>query len=676
MTPGPWFATAACPRVSGAGPTCPTWQRPVLCWTGQLNREGPRVVNDDPRDNASPPDSLAALLEKAAAMSRGTPGSQAPRDDRSPSVHRPPPPDPAAEAALAASLADIVHRVARQSRQENSAADEVAAVTRPVSSVAASLAVDDPGAASSPPSPSPSPSPSSVPSPWASASAPPSPERRAAATVIPPTGVPASAATTAAPKRKARPEPRPPPRARQAAVAAGLLGATALAWWAVAGWMMDPPVLPADQRIAAVPAQPPALPPALPAEPPSTGTVSGSMPGSAGESPADLVAPEPSLPPVAAPVPDAVPLPAAPAPPVPAASAGAAPPILSPAPAPAPMPPAMPAPQAEPLLAVAAAPAQAQRWAEVAGTLGVVSERDVGPEPGLLASWGSRVATGSGTPLAPITSDGWAESLQALHAQPRVSAVRYEALQAAGRSAPAGGWPALQVVAPLALDAVYFVVRTDSPLQYIHQIRGRAINIGPPQGSRALTAQTLYRRLFGGALPRSPLAALDQRSALARLGQDHTLDVVLAVGSSARAWLAGLSAEDAGAYRLLGLDERQASTRRAVQAFLPATVRAGSLGHFPLAETSTLGVMSFLVTARPHGEHAAAHDGAIAALAGAVCRTTHTRPPEVTVGWQRVPPDLEPEVGWPYSPAARRALAGCGRPGIPPALPAGSTPKT
>ncbi|MDB5759971.1 MAG: C4-dicarboxylate transporter substrate-binding protein, partial [Burkholderia sp.] len=59
----------------------------------------------------------------------------------------------------------------------------------------------------------------------------------------------------------------------------------------------------------------------------------------------------------------------------------------------------------------------------------------------------------------------------------------------------------LRVVLPLYNEEIYFVVRADSPLNYIHEIKDKKLSIGPVGSGTALSATTLYRLMFEQPLP-------------------------------------------------------------------------------------------------------------------------------------------------------------------------------
>ena len=60
----------------------------------------------------------------------------------------------------------------------------------------------------------------------------------------------------------------------------------------------------------------------------------------------------------------------------------------------------------------------------------------------------------------------------------------------------------LRVIVPLYNEEIYFVVREDSPLNYVHEIRNARINAGELGSGTALTTTTLYRLMFNEPIPR------------------------------------------------------------------------------------------------------------------------------------------------------------------------------
>lgn len=232
---------------------------------------------------------------------------------------------------------------------------------------------------------------------------------------------------------------------------------------------------------------------------------------------------------------------------------------------------------------------------------------------------------------------------------------RYDALQAGG-----GRW---QVVAPLHTEEVYVLVRADSPLRHLHQLRGRPINFGPADAPRARSGQALYRRLFGSAPPASAAMRLPRDAALAALlggagNRRGPLDAVLVIDAQPSAWLASLPPDISRQLRLLAFDAGHATGRRALQAYLPADVPALA----GAGTTHTLGMVSFLVVAdaAPPGLDRLAR--ALCARLPALQRDGHPK-------WREVRPALQLPVGLPAAAEAQAGLRDCAgaRPTVNPA---------
>lgn len=240
----------------------------------------------------------------------------------------------------------------------------------------------------------------------------------------------------------------------------------------------------------------------------------------------------------------------------------------------------------------------------------------------------------------------WPAGFTPVPGAPTFAVARYDALQAARRQPVA---EPLQVLAPLFVEPVYVVARADSPMTFIHDIEGAAINAGPAGSSQTLTAGAIYRRLFDKPLPDRRAAASGADAAIGQLLGASGVDVVVMAGLQPSAWFANLPPATANAVKLLKLDPKAPADQRALQAYLPTTLRAG-----PAAGTPSLAVMSFLVAAD-------AQNGA-AALAGvkALCAGLPALQQAGDPIWREVQPGLQLDAGWPASRAAQLAWRACG----------------
>ncbi|CAN5122097.1 hypothetical protein BH11PSE9_BH11PSE9_17640 [soil metagenome] len=264
---------------------------------------------------------------------------------------------------------------------------------------------------------------------------------------------------------------------------------------------------------------------------------------------------------------------------------------------------------------------------------------------------GARQPDGSATsPATPGAAAAWPAGFTPIPQRQGLALARYDALQAARQAMPSG---ALQVVAPLYTEEVLFVAHAGSPLVFIHDIRHARINVGPAQGARAVTAGAIYQRYFGSALPVASADARGAEAVLGALAQGKSIDVMVVAGPQAAGWWAGLPPETARGLKLLKIDRADPADRSALQAFLPATVRAGA-GE----ATPTLAVMTFLVAAGTPGA-----TSQIAPAVGSLCGALPALQRDGSPKWREFQPGLQLDTGWPNArAAAAAALRACATP--------------
>src|SRR6185369_6477318 len=136
-------------------------------------------------------------------------------------------------------------------------------------------------------------------------------------------------------------------------------------------------------------------------------------------------------------------------------------------------------------------------------------------------------------PLADIQLDalpsaGSAENVKRLRYEPgvKLALVQSDVYQAFLDQAAAGSSEArdmirpLRVILPLYNEEIQFIVRQDSPLNYVHEIKEAKINAGELGSGTALTTTTLYRLMFNGAIPQANASYLSNEDALVKLTTD------------------------------------------------------------------------------------------------------------------------------------------------------------
>ncbi|HEY0336994.1 MAG TPA: TAXI family TRAP transporter solute-binding subunit [Burkholderiales bacterium] len=241
---------------------------------------------------------------------------------------------------------------------------------------------------------------------------------------------------------------------------------------------------------------------------------------------------------------------------------------------------------------------------------------------------------------------------------PGLAVVRYESLQNLRtiKNPVEGGIDGLRVLMPLYTEEIYFIVRRDSPLTFIHQIHGARINVGSERSSRRWTVERLYGAMFETAVPAANMKFHRDEEAFKNLVSDRTVDVVVVVAAQPAKPLSTLGPHISRSIKLLKLDPQHAASRRAIDVYLPATVRAANYRAWVPEDTDTLATMAFLVST---GNAAADTAGSLEMFAQSLCRKLPLLRRDGHPKWREVQPGLEIDVGWAYSAVAKTALQTC-----------------
>jgi TRAP transporter TAXI family solute receptor len=215
----------------------------------------------------------------------------------------------------------------------------------------------------------------------------------------------------------------------------------------------------------------------------------------------------------------------------------------------------------------------------------------------------------------------------------------------------------LRVVLPLFTEEIHFVVRADSPLRFVDDIREARINLGERGSGSALTAAALYRLMFEAALPDARATHLNDEDALVSLVTDRSIDVVVIVGGQPLRLLEDMKPEARQHVKLLRYGDDQPSRDRVLRRYTVTTLRADSYPNLLTRDIDVLAVRTLLMS----GEDGTGPSrDAVARLAAAICRDVDRLRRHGHPKWREVDVRL-PELprGWSYHPAASRALALC-----------------
>jgi len=217
-----------------------------------------------------------------------------------------------------------------------------------------------------------------------------------------------------------------------------------------------------------------------------------------------------------------------------------------------------------------------------------------------LSKW---VAPQAGIDLDVIPSKGSAENVQRMRFEPgvKLALVQSDVYQAYLDMARAGNDDAgrtirpLRLIMPLYNEEIYFVVRNDSSMQTINEIKGKRISIGPIGSGTAQSATTLYRLMFGEPIPPQNAQALSNEDALAALIVGK-VDVAIIVAGQPAKLFTDMKPDLLRQIRFLRVDPNAPETARAKQTYFPATIHASSYPNWLKEDVPTWTVKAFLVT--------------------------------------------------------------------------------
>jgi TRAP transporter TAXI family solute receptor len=291
-----------------------------------------------------------------------------------------------------------------------------------------------------------------------------------------------------------------------------------------------------------------------------------------------------------------------------------------------------------------------------------------GPERGTyiqigqdLAKW---VADPIGMNLDVLASKGSAENVQRMRYEPGVkfALVQSDVYQAYLDMAKAGNADAGKIIQPLRLimplynEEIYFVVRADSPINYIHEIKDKNISVGLIGSGTAQSATTLYRLMFNEPIPEQNTQHYSNEDALAKLIV-RKLDVAIIVVGQPAKLFQDLNSDLLGQLKLLKLDPSVPETARAEQTYFPATIRTSSYPNWIKEDSPTLTVKAFLVT---YDYNLRGTVGAMTQFADSLCTHFDELQANGHPKWKQVKMELPPLTrGWKYYPPIEKRLRAC-----------------
>ncbi|HTT10623.1 MAG TPA: TAXI family TRAP transporter solute-binding subunit [Burkholderiaceae bacterium] len=275
------------------------------------------------------------------------------------------------------------------------------------------------------------------------------------------------------------------------------------------------------------------------------------------------------------------------------------------------------------------------------------------------------VAPAADIALEVLPSAGSAENVHRLRYEPGVkfALVQSDVYQAFINQGAAGNAEAAAIIKPLRLimplynEEIYFIARSDSPMNYVHEIRDAKINVGPLQSGTAMSATTIYRLMFNQPIPEEATSFLSNEDALVKLVSDKTVDVVIAVAGQPAKLLTDMKPEAKSLIKLLKIDTNHPATKAALKTYFASSVRVDSYPNLLTEDVPGFAVKAFLVTYDYSLPSTLAN---LSRFARSLCENFATLQTQGHPKWKEV--DLAmPEVGkgWIYSPPTAKEFKRC-----------------
>jgi TRAP transporter TAXI family solute receptor len=267
--------------------------------------------------------------------------------------------------------------------------------------------------------------------------------------------------------------------------------------------------------------------------------------------------------------------------------------------------------------------------------------------------------------LAVLPSAGSAENVRRLRyeAGVKLALVQSDVYQAFLDQSASGNAGArdmigpLRVIMPLYNEEIYFIVREDSPLNYIHEIRDAKINVGELGSGTALTTTTLYRLMYNMPIPEANATFLSNEEALVKLTTDKSIDAVAVIAGQPAKLLVDMKPEARKLIKLLKFDPNQVSSREALKTYVAATVRASSYPNLLAEDVPGLAVKAYLVT---YDFALKATEVYLRRFARSLCQNFSVLQEKGHPKWREVEMALpNPGRGWIYYPATASELRAC-----------------
>ena len=275
------------------------------------------------------------------------------------------------------------------------------------------------------------------------------------------------------------------------------------------------------------------------------------------------------------------------------------------------------------------------------------------------------VAPDSDIKLEVLATSGSAANVKLLRYEPGVkfAVVQADVFQAFIDRAATGNSEAatiirpLRVILPLYNTEIHYIVRADSELNYLHDLKNAKINGGLVGSGAALITHTLYRMMFGGPMPEANSSFLSNEEALVKLITDKSVDVVVVAAGQPAPLIANMKPEAQKFIKLLKFDPNHPSSKEPLTVYSPAKILAASYPNLLTSDFTTISVGAYLVTYDYNLKDTVDH---MARFGRSLCNNFAKLQADGHPKWRDVEmalPTLGP--GWTYFPPTTREIRAC-----------------
>ena len=275
------------------------------------------------------------------------------------------------------------------------------------------------------------------------------------------------------------------------------------------------------------------------------------------------------------------------------------------------------------------------------------------------------VAPAADISLEVVPTDGSAHNLRLLREAPgvKLAIVQADVYQAFVERSGGGNPDAARIMAPLRVilplynTEIHYIARADSPLNHLHDLKDARINGGLVGSGAAFITHTLYRMMFGGAMPEANASYLPNAEALVKLISDRSVDVAVVAAGQPAPIIANMKPEAQQYIKLLKFDPAHPSSKQLLTIYAPSTVRAASYPNLLKEDFTTISVGAFLAT---YDYNLPATVNRLVRFARSLCQNFATLQAKGHPKWREVDLAL-PRLnkGWTYYPPTTRELRSC-----------------